>query len=155
MMDLLTEDEERVDMRTREFRFDIDLLAKRLVLATEWLSDHDEAGSLQTGYFGSSTGAAAAIKAAAGRDDIHAIVSRGGRVDLGEEALPNFAAPILVIVGGNDRQVLQMNRDAMQQMQADTQLEIIEGAGHLFEGPGELEEVADLAADWFAQHLGG
>jgi dienelactone hydrolase len=154
MMDLLTEDEERVDMRTREFRFDIDLLANRLELATEWLNDHDEAGQLQTGYFGSSTGAAAAIKAAAGRDDIHAIVSRGGRVDLGEEALPEFTAPILMIVGGNDRQVLQMNRDAMQQMQAPTELEIVEGAGHLFEGPGELEQVADLAAEWFTKHLG-
>ncbi|MBD3293470.1 MAG: alpha/beta hydrolase [Armatimonadia bacterium] len=154
MMDLLTEDEERVDMRTREFRFDIDLLAERLELATEWLNDHDEAGALQTGYFGSSTGAAAAIKAAAGRDDTHAIVSRGGRVDLGEEALPNFTAPILMIVGGNDRQVLQMNKDAMQQMNAPTELKIVEGAGHLFEGPGELEEVADLAADWFTRHLG-
>ncbi|MGM0494499.1 MAG: dienelactone hydrolase family protein [Armatimonadota bacterium] len=154
MMDLLTEDEERVDMRTREFRFDIDLLARRLELATDWLNDHDETGELQTGYFGSSTGAAAAIKAAAGRDDIHAIVSRGGRVDLGEEALPKFTAPILMIVGGNDRQVLQMNRDAMTQMQADAELEIVEGAGHLFEGPGELEEVADLAAAWFTKHLG-
>jgi putative phosphoribosyl transferase len=154
MMDLLTEDEERVDMRTREFRFDIDLLARRLELATDWLNDHEEAGDLQTGYFGSSTGAAAAIKAAAGRDDIHAIVSRGGRVDLGEEALPNFTAPILMIVGGNDHQVLQMNRDAMTQMQAPTELEIVEGAGHLFEGPGELEEVADLAAAWFTKHLG-
>jgi len=154
MMDLLTEDEERVDMRTRKFRFDIDLLARRLELATEWLNDHEEAGDLQTGYFGSSTGAAAAIKAAAGRDDIHAIVSRGGRVDLGEEALPNFTAPILMIVGGNDRQVLQLNEDAMQKMKAPTDLKIVEGAGHLFEGPGELEEVADLAADWFMQHLG-
>jgi dienelactone hydrolase len=154
MMDLLTENEERVDMRTREFRFDIDLLAKRLRLATDWLNEHDEASGLQTGYFGSSTGAAAAIKAAAGRDDIHAIVSRGGRVDLGEEALPEFTAPILMIVGGNDRQVLQMNRDAMTQMNAPTELEIVEGAGHLFEGPGELEEVADLAAEWFTKHLG-
>lgn len=154
MMDLLTEDEERLDMRTREFRFDIDLLAKRLRLATDWLNDHAETADLKTGYFGSSTGAAAAIKAAAGRDDIHAIVSRGGRVDLGEEALSKFTAPILMIVGGNDRQVLQMNRDAMKQMQAPAELEIIEGAGHLFEGPGELEKVANLAAGWFTKHLG-
>ncbi len=154
MMDLLTEDEERVDMRTREFRFDIDLLADRLTLATDWLNDHEEAGTLDTGYFGSSTGAAAAIKAAARRDDIHAIVSRGGRVDMGEEALPQFTAPILMIVGGNDPQVLQMNRDARKKMDAPNELEIVEGAGHLFEGPGELEEVANLAAEWFTKHLG-
>ena len=154
MMDLLTEEEERVDMRTREFRFDIDLLAKRLALATDWLNEQDEAGALETGYFGSSTGAAAAIIAAAGRDDIHAIVSRGGRVDLGGDALPRFSAPILMIVGGNDPQVLQMNRDAMERMNAPAELEIIEGAGHLFEGPGELERVSELAAQWFNEHLG-
>ena len=154
MMDLLTEEEERVDMRTREFRFDIELLAKRLALATDWLNEQDEAGALETGYFGSSTGAAAAIIAAAGRDDIHAIVSRGGRVDLGGDALPRFSAPILMIVGGNDPQVLQMNRDAMERMNAPAELEIIEGAGHLFEGPGELEKVSELAAQWFNEHLG-
>ncbi|MGI5819221.1 MAG: dienelactone hydrolase family protein [Armatimonadota bacterium] len=154
MMDLLTEGEERVDMRTRQFRFDIDLLGERLELTTDWLGGHEEAGALETGYFGSSTGAAAAIVAAAGRDDIDAIVSRGGRVDLGGEALPLFTAPILMIVGGNDLQVLQMNRDAMERMTAPAELKIIEGAGHLFEGPGELEKVAELAAEWFNKHLG-
>lgn len=154
MMDLLTEDEERVDMYTREFRFDIGLLGRRLVLATEWLNDHDETADLRTGYFGSSTGAAAAIVAAAGRDDIHAIVSRGGRPDLAKSALGRFTAPILLIVGGDDVQVLQMNRDAMAQMTAPAELEVVPGASHLFEEPGKLEEVAKLAADWFTKHLG-
>lgn len=154
MMDLLTEDEERVDMYTREFRFDIGLLGRRLVLATEWLNDHDETADLRTGYFGSSTGAAAAIVAAAGRDDIHAIVSRGGRPDLAGSALGRFTAPILLIVGGDDVQVLQMNRDAMAQMTAPAELEVVPGASHLFEEPGKLEEVAKLAADWFTKHLG-
>ena len=154
MMDLLTEDEERADMRSREFRFDIELLAERLVLATEWLDSDDKTGELEVGYFGSSTGAAAAIVAAADRDDIGAIVSRGGRVDLGGDALGRFTAPILMLVGSKDHQVLQMNRDAMERMNAPAELKIIEGAGHLFEEPGKLEEVSDLAAAWFASHPG-
>ncbi len=153
LMDLLTEEEERVDMRTREFRFDIDLLGERLRLATDRLAEDEEAGGLKIGYFGSSTGAAAAIVGAAGRDDIHAIVSRGGRPDLAREALEQFAAPILLIVGANDRQVLQMNRDAMERMGAPAELKIVEGAGHLFEEPGTLEQVGDLAAAWFNKHF--
>ncbi len=153
LMDLLTEEEERVDMRTREFRFDIDLLGERLRLATDRLAEDEEAGGLKIGYFGSSTGAAAAIVGAAGRDDIHAIVSHGGRPDLAREALEQFAAPILLIVGANDRQVLQMNRDAMERMGAPAELKIVEGAGHLFEEPGTLEQVGDLAAAWFNKHF--
>ncbi|HCA48626.1 MAG TPA: hydrolase [Armatimonadetes bacterium] len=155
MMDLLTQEEERVDMYTREFRFDIGLLARRLVLATDWLGAQDETRELRIGYFGSSTGAAAAIIAAAGRDDIHGIVSRGGRPDLAGPALGQFTAPILLIVGGFDTQVLQMNRDAMAQMKAPAELKIVPGASHLFEEPGKLGEVARIAAEWFAQHLGG
>ena len=154
MMDLLTQEEERVDVYTREFRFDIGLLARRLVLATDWLDGEDETRRLRTGYFGSSTGAAAAIMAAAGRDDIHGIVSRGGRPDLAGPALGQFSAPILLIVGGFDTQVLQMHRDAMAQMRAPAELKIVPGASHLFEEPGKLEEVAEIAAEWLVEHLG-
>lgn len=155
LMDLLTESEERVDVLTRQHRFDIALLARRLLVATDWLRGLPEVGELPVGYFGSSTGAAAAIVAAAQRDDIGAIVSRGGRVDMAAETLGRFTAPILMIVGGRDPQVEMLNREAMKFMKAPARLQIIPGAGHLFEGPGELEEVARLAADWFVQHLGG
>lgn len=153
LMDLLTEEEERVDMVTRQFRFDIDRLGWRLVLAREWLEGDEETAHLKVGYFGSSTGAAAAIVAAADREDIGAIVSRGGRPDLAGDALGRFSAPILLIVGGNDVQVLQMNRDAMERMKAPADLEIVPGATHLFEEPGKLEQVAELAAAWFTRHL--
>lgn len=155
LMDLLTASEERVDVLTRQHRFDIALLARRLLVATDWLRGTPEAAELPVGYFGSSTGAAAAIVAAAQRDDIGAIVSRGGRVDMAAETLGRFTAPILMIVGGHDPQVEMLNREAMKLMRAPARLEIIPGAGHLFEGPGELEEVARLAADWFVQYLGG
>lgn len=155
LMDLLTAAEERVDLLTRQHRFDIALLARRLLVATDWLRGLPEVGELPVGYFGSSTGAAAAIVAAAQRDDIGAIVSRGGRVDMAAEALSRFTAPILMIVGGHDRQVEILNRQAVRLMRAPARLEIIPGAGHLFEGPGELEEVARLATDWFVEHLGG
>lgn len=155
LMDLLTESEERVDVFTRQYRFDIALLARRLLAATAWLRSLPDVGQLPVGYFGSSTGAAAAIVAAAQRDDLGAIVARGGRVDMAAETLDRFTAPILMIVGGPDPQVGMLNREAMKRMQAPARLEIIPGAGHLFEGPGELEQVARLAADWFVQHLGG
>lgn len=154
LMDLLTEQEDRVDVFTRQYRFDIDLLGRRLEIATEWLHDDEEVGELPVGYFGSSTGAAAAIVGAAGRDDVKAIVSRGGRPDLAGDALGKFTAPILLIVGGNDTQVIELNRRAMARMNAPHELQIIPGAGHLFEEPGKLEEVARLAADWFTRHLG-
>ncbi|MGD9496231.1 MAG: dienelactone hydrolase family protein [Armatimonadota bacterium] len=152
LMDLLTAAEERVDVFTREHRFNIGLLARRLVACTNWLTRSHHAG-LPIGYFGSSTGAAAAIVAAAQRDDDGAIVSRGGRPDLAAEALERFAAPILLIVGGNDPQVLELNRAAMRRMRARAELTVIPGAGHLFEEPGQLEQVARLAAEFFQRHL--
>jgi len=154
LMDLLTEQEDRVDVFTRQYRFDIDLLGRRLEIATEWLHDDEEVGELPVGYFGSSTGAAAAIVGAAGRDDVKAIISRGGRPDLAGDALGKCTAPILLIVGGNDTQVIELNRRAMAQMNAPHELQIVPGAGHLFEEPGKLDEVARLAADWFTRHLG-
>ncbi|MEA3401729.1 MAG: dienelactone hydrolase family protein [Armatimonadota bacterium] len=154
LMDLLTEDEERVDIVTREHRFDIHLLGGRLVTATEWLRSETQVGDLDVGYFGSSTGAAAAMVGAVEADDIRAIVSRGGRVDLAGEAIGQLQTPILLIVGGNDVQVLELNRRTMEKLPAETELEVVAGAGHLFEEPGKLEEVANLAADFFSRHLG-
>lgn len=150
LFDLLTEEEDR----RRETRFDVDLLAGRLVAATEWLRDREETAALRLGYFGSSTGAAAALRAAARYgDDVGAVVSRGGRVDLAAEVHADVTAPTLLVVGGRDTQVLDLNREAMAEL-ADAELHVVEGAGHLFEGPGELEAVAEVAADWFADHLG-
>ncbi len=154
LMDLLTAEEERVDAMTRDHRFNIALLARRLLVASCWLNEQEKVAELPVGYFGSSTGAAAAIVAAAGRDDIRAIVSRGGRVDMANEALGQFSAPILLIVGANDPHVLALNQEAMKHMRADVELEIIPGAGHLFQGPGQLEKVARLAGDFFREHLG-
>ncbi|MGC9318729.1 MAG: dienelactone hydrolase family protein [Armatimonadota bacterium] len=154
LMDLLTEQEERVDMVTREHRFDIDLLGGRLVTATRWLREEAEVGGLDVGFFGSSTGAAAAMVGAVQVDDIRAIVSRGGRVDLAGDAIGQLRTPILLIVGGNDVQVLELNRQTMEKIPAETELEVVAGAGHLFEEPGKLEEVANLAADFFSRHLG-
>ena len=154
LIDLLTEQEEAVDIRTRHLRFDIGLLAKRLAGATGWLEKHPETAELRIGLFGASTGGGAALVAAAERPDaIAAVVSRGGRPDLAGEALPRVQTPTLLIVGGDDRPVIGMNREAMAQMRAPVELEIVPGATHLFEEPGTLETVADLARDWFLQHL--
>lgn len=155
LVDLLTPEEEAVDLRTRHLRFDIGLLAGRLSGATDWLSRNPETRHLRVGYFGASTGAAAALVAAAERPrQVGAVVSRGGRPDLAGEALPAVEAPTLLIVGGNDVPVIGMNEEAMERLRVEKRLEIVPGATHLFEEPGALEEVARLAADWFARHLG-
>ncbi|SNZ04686.1 Dienelactone hydrolase [Natronoarchaeum philippinense] len=151
LFDLLTEQE---DLH-RASRFDIDLLTRRLDAATEWLRGRDDAVDLRLGYFGSSTGAAAALRAAARRDDIAAVVSRGGRVDLATDQLPSVTAPTLCIVGGDDQQVLALNRQALGRLDAEKNLHVVPGAGHLFEGTGELEEVATVAGEWFQRHLSG
>lgn len=155
LMDLLTVEEEAVDMHTAHLRFDIDLLAKRLVGATDWLNDNDLTRHLHIGYFGASTGAAAALVAAAERQQVvKAVVSRGGRPDLAFDSLPKVKAPTLLIVGGDDEPVIGMNREAMEKMKAERELIIVPGATHLFEEPGKLDEVAALARDWFLRHLG-
>jgi putative phosphoribosyl transferase len=154
LIDLLTPEEEEIDLRTRELRFDIGLLAKRLVGATEWLHELPNTGDLRVGYFGASTGAGAALVAAAAVPDrVDAVVSRGGRPDLAGDALEKVRAPTLLIVGGDDVPVMEMNRAAMKQLTCETRLEIIEGASHLFEEPGALERVAELARDWFVAHM--
>jgi putative phosphoribosyl transferase len=155
LIDLLTEDEEEVDLRTTHLRFDIGLLARRLVGATDWLMQNPDTQKLRIGYFGASTGAGAALVAAAERpDEVGAIVSRGGRPDLAGDTLPLVKAPTLLIVGGNDEPVIGMNEEALARMRAVTRLQIVPGASHLFEEPGALEEVARLATGWFARHLG-
>jgi putative phosphoribosyl transferase len=154
LIDLLTPEEEEIDLRTRELRFDIGLLAERLVGATEWLHELPDTGDLRVGYFGASTGAGAALVAAAAVPDrVGAVVSRGGRPDLAGDALEKVRAPTLLIVGGDDVPVMGMNRAAMKQLTCETRLEIIEGASHLFEEPGALERVAELARDWFVAHM--
>jgi putative phosphoribosyl transferase len=155
LFDLLTEEEEKVDQKTRHLRFDIQLLAQRLAQVTHWARDYEETGHLHIGYFGASTGAAAALQAASGLGDmIGAIVSRGGRPDLATDVLPQVAVPTLLILGGEDEEVIELNREAQSHMRPDlVRMEIIPGAGHLFEEPGSLEKVAELAADWFAEHL--
>jgi putative phosphoribosyl transferase len=156
LFDLLTpEEEERVDARTAHLRFDIHLLASRLVLATDWARAQRELGTLPIGYFGASTGAAAALVAAAATPDrIHAIVSRGGRPDLAEAFLSEVRAPTLLLVGGEDADVLQLNREALYLLGCEKLLEIVPGATHLFEEPGTLELVARSAGRWFDKHLG-
>ena len=155
LIDLLTEDEEEVDLRTTRLRFDIGLLARRLVGATDWLVQNPDTEQLRIGYFGASTGAGAALVAAAERpDEVGAIVSRGGRPDLAGDALPLVKAPTLLIVGGNDEPVIGMNEEALARMRTVKRLQIVPGASHLFEEPGALEEVARLATVWFARHLG-
>jgi dienelactone hydrolase len=154
LVDLLTEEEEEEDLRTRRLRFDIGLLADRLAGATDWLVENSETQDLRVGYFGASTGAGAALVAAAKRPEaVGAVVSRGGRPDLAGEALPRVATPTLLIVGGQDEPVIDMNREAMAQIRAEKELEVVTGATHLFEEPETLEEVARLAAGWFTQHL--
>ena len=155
LIDLLTPDEEEVDLRITHLRFDIGLLAQRLVGATEWLMQNPDTKELRIGYFGASTGAGAALAAAAERpDEVGAIVSRGGRPDLAGDALPLVKAPTLLIVGGNDEPVIGMNEEALARLRAEKRLQIVPDASHLFEEPGALEEVARLAAGWFAHHLG-
>lgn len=154
LVDLLTADEEKVDLETRHLRFDIEMLAERLVGATGWLNEQRETQELKVGYFGSSTGGGAALVAAAERPDtVGAVVSRGGRPDLAGAALPRVRAPTLLIVGGQDLPVIGMNRQAMAHMSAPVKLEIVPGATHLFEEPGKLEVVSHLARDWFVEHL--
>ena len=156
LIDRLTLEEEAVDQHTAHLRFDIPLLAERLVAATRWLGEDPSTRSLSVGYFGASTGAAAALVAAATiPDPVRAVVSRGGRPDLADEALPRVAAPTLLIVGGRDLAVLDLNRIAMARMTAVTRLEIVPGATHLFEEAGTLEVVAHLARDWFLRYLPG
>jgi dienelactone hydrolase len=156
LMDLLTADEEAIDLQTRRLRFDIGLLADRLVGATDWLAQNADTLNLTIGYFGASAGAAAALVAAAERPDaVGAIVSRGGRPDLAGAALARVRAPTLLIVGGNDVPVIGMNQEAMAQLRVENKLEIVPGATHLFEEPGALEEVARLAHEWFERYLSG
>jgi len=154
LMDLLTAHEETVDERTAALRFDIGLLARRLIGATRWLQDQSQTAQLPIGYFGASTGAAAALVAAAEVTElISAIVSRGGRPDLAGNALSNVISPTLLIVGGDDMQVIELNRKAFALIPAEKKLEIVPGASHLFEEPGTLEFVAKLAKNWFDMYL--
>jgi dienelactone hydrolase len=161
LFDLLTAEEESVDVFTRHLRFDIDLLAERLVNATDWLSEVGQRIAEQTayqhlrvGFFGASTGGGAALVAAARRGEkIGAVVSRGGRPDLAGDALPEVKAPTLLIVGGEDTPVIELNEQAYARLRCPKELRIISGATHLFEEPGTLEQVAQLAAEWFGKHL--
>lgn len=155
LIDLLTPSEEEIDARSGRLRFDIDLLARRLVDATDWLLDDPETRDLAIGYFGASTGAGAAVVAATQRPEaVRAIVSRGGRPDLAGAALARVQAPTLLIVGGHDYPVIGMNREALARLRMEARLEIVPGATHLFEEPGALEAVARLALGWFQRHLG-
>jgi putative phosphoribosyl transferase len=156
LLDLLTPTEERYDLETRELRFDIDRLANRLVRGIDWLGGREGARELPVGTYGASTGAAAALIAAAERPErVLAVVSRGGRPDLAKEALERVGAPTLLIVGERDPTVLDLNTDASERMRVPATIEIVARAGHLFEEEGALERVAELTADWFAEHLGG
>lgn len=156
LLDLLTAPEEAVDERTGHLRFDIDLLANRLVGATDWLGEQDGTRDLSIGYFGASTGAGAALLAAAQRPDaVRAVVSRGGRPDLAGPALGRVRAPTLLIVGSNDPVVLELNREAFERLRCEKRLEIVPGATHLFEEPGTLDLAAALAREWFRAHLAG
>jgi putative phosphoribosyl transferase len=155
LFDLLTPNEEATDVHTREHRFNIGLLAERLVQGTRWAKQQEQTRNLRIGYFGSSTGGGAALVAAAEIPrDVGAIVSRGGRPDLAGDALPKVQAPTLLIVGGNDDIVIELNEMARDQMRCEVKLEIVPGATHLFEEPGALDKVAKLASDWFVSHMG-
>ena len=154
LFDLLTEEEEKLDIYTSEYRFNIKLLAERLITVTDWLLKEQFINGLKVGYFGASTGAAAALIAAAKKSDIiFAVVSRGGRPDLAMESLPEVKAPTLLIVGGEDFQVIELNKTALSMINVKKKLEIIPGATHLFEEQGALEKVAALSAKWFIENL--
>jgi dienelactone hydrolase len=154
LFDLLTPEEESVDNLTRHLRFDIGLLANRLVAAAEWVKRRDKAKHLRLGFFGASTGGGAALVAAAELGGAAgAVVSRGGRPDLAGEALSRVKSPVLLIVGGLDDVVIRLNEQAFTRLQCEKELTIVPGASHLFEEPGTLETVAKLAADWFKSHL--
>jgi len=155
LLDLLTAHEESIDQFTHQFRFDISRLGRRVVAAVDWAADQHDLNHLRIGCFGASTGAAAALIAAAERPQfVRAVVSRGGRPDLAADALSRVVAPTLLIVGGADEPVIELNENARQRMSATVRLEIIPGATHLFEEPGALDQVSRLARDWFAHHLG-
>ena len=154
ILDLLTESEERVDMITAEFRFDIPLLARRVVSAVDWARAAQPTSALPIGLFGASTGAAAALIAAAERpEDVRAVVSRGGRPDLAEAALDRVLAPTLLIVGGRDEVVVQLNREAYARLRSEKHLDLVPGATHLFDEPGALDEVSRVAREWFVRYL--
>jgi putative phosphoribosyl transferase len=154
LLDLLTLDEEAVDVQTAHLRFDIELLAERLIGATDWLAREPDTRALPIGYFGASTGAGAALVAAAQRPQtIAAVVSRGGRPDLAGPALSQVTAPTLLIVGGEDRQVIKLNEEALTHLRCERALEIVPGATHLFEEPGALAAVAQLAQRWFHHYF--
>jgi putative phosphoribosyl transferase len=154
LADLLTPAEEQADARTGQMRFDIGLLAVRLTALGDWLAGQEATAALVLGLFGASTGAAAALVAAAARPaQVRAVVSRGGRPDLAAQVLPRVHQPVLLIVGEKDPAVLELNRQAMQKLAGETELVIVPGASHLFEEPGALEHVAQLARDWFLEHL--
>lgn len=154
LFDLLTEDEETVDIYTRHLRFDIGLLAQRLVAAADWLQELEETKKLKIGFFGSSTGGGAALVAAAVLGErVAAVVSRGGRPDLAGAALGEVRSPVLLIVGGLDDVVIKLNEEALAQLRCEKQLKIVPGATHLFEEPGALETVAETAAQWFGRFL--
>jgi pimeloyl-ACP methyl ester carboxylesterase len=153
-MDLLTAEEERADLRTGHLRFNVPLLGRRVIATIDWLAGVEDVSDLPVGCFGASTGAAAALIAAAERPErVGAVVSRGGRPDLAGEALRRVTAPTLLIVGGNDLEVLRLNRMVLPALAREAQLEIVPGATHLFEEPGALEQVSRLARDWFLRHL--
>jgi dienelactone hydrolase len=153
LFDLLTPEEEQIDSVTRELRFDIGLLTERLVDATRWVLKEPRLKELALGYFGASTGAAAALAAAARVPAVSAVVSRGGRPDLAGAALADVRAATLLIVGGADREVLELNRQALAQLRCEARLDVVPHATHLFEEPGTLEKVGSLAAEWFARFL--
>jgi dienelactone hydrolase len=154
LMDLLTAEEEAVDVRTGHLRFDVALLGRRVIATIDWLAADPAVGALPVGCFGASTGAAAALIAAADRPErVGAVVSRGGRPDLAGDALRRVAAPTLLIVGGDDIEVLRLNQQALGMLPGEARLEIVPGATHLFQEPGALERVAALARDWFLRHL--
>jgi dienelactone hydrolase len=154
LVDLLTPEEEAEDVRTARLRFDIGLLGERVVRTVDWLASDPAAGELPVGTFGASTGAAAALMAAAERPErVGAVVSRGGRPDLAGEALRRVTAPTLLVVGGRDLEVLMLNRHAQEALAGESRLEVVPGASHLFEEPGTLEQVAALAREWFLRHL--
>jgi dienelactone hydrolase len=154
LLDLLTEKEDEADVEMRQYRFNVELLAERLLEATSWVRHEPATQALAVGYFGASTGAAAAIVASADRDaNVKAIVSRGGRPDLAEDALRLVTAPTLLIVGGEDRAVIPLNEKALAQLRCEKRLAIVPGATHLFEEPGALQRVAGMARQWFDAHL--